>query len=170
MRATKNLEQAETQYCLFIRDIVSPMFVKLLQAEKAKTVYMQPLKVSKRFIGETYGFAARDVFSILFKLIKRGGYSKKTSQGYHSIWVANDAALEAYVKFSEEDGEKTCRALKFALLEDGCVEVEYDKMTSSWLPKAVRAATMDGQRKLWVQQKHIKRTKEEQEHYNATYH
>lgn len=170
MLKTKNLEQEELRYLRFIAEIVAPVLAVInLEHE---TGYHAPLQITSRKIQDEFGFAASECFKLMFKLIKRGGFSTKAQVGFPSRWVPNHQSLRIWVEWhTAQQPERTCRMLKHALLEANCDKYEWDKLTSSWIPQAMRAATLEEQRMKWRLAKLAnQKTEDEKEEENAIHH
>lgn len=166
MRATKNIEQAMKDYTNFIVEVVAVQLAKISLQDDG---YKPSFTLTKRFVQDTYGAQAAEVFAIMFKLLQRGGFSAKSNKGFKSVWVANSPALEFWLEWQKTTTERTCRALAISMKEAGLDKIEWNKHTKSWVPQALRAASLEQQRQHWVEQKQLTRTTDELEQHNATY-
>jgi len=183
MRRTKNLlddidqETGEirsfgelTRFNRFLFRIIIPMQCRIIAAQTGFDD--APMQVTAREIRDEYGLAASQVFVHLFKLLKRGGFSKRSRTGFKSKWVSNRNAMLRFAEWSEDlTQERTCRSLLHYLEAHGVQRLEHAGPLEGWMEHSARSALMLNRRESWrlARAAVLRRTVEELEQYNATY-
>lgn len=153
----------------FMRDIIAPM---LAHTHLNNTgFYDKPLVITARQVQDDYGLYAADIFKKMFKLLKRGGFSRITQKGYKSIWLPNHHALAIYVQWWEsKPTEKNCKALSCYLALHGVEALQHDKESGTWITAADKALTITQKRLRWQNIRASFLTPEELERETALYH
>lgn len=166
---TREKAASEVNFSEFVRDILAPM---LAHVNLNGTQYhSRPLTITARQVQDEYGLYAANIFKLMFKLLKRGGFSNKAQKGYKSVWIPNETALAIYIQWVEsKPTEKTCKSLYTYLTQHEVQALQWDKDSKTWITIADKALSITEKRLKWQTVRASFLTLEDLEREAALYH